>query len=83
MADQIQKKTRTKSPEVTPAAFVTAWQKGESVAKVAAELGLSPRTAQQRAVSYRKKGVQLKKFGRTPDKLDVEALNKLAAELAQ
>ena len=66
---------------VTPREFIAAWQKGESLAEVARDLGVTPTSAQQRASTYRKQGVMLKHFPRThANYLDWDELRKFAAQ---
>lgn len=62
--------------------FVTTWQKGSGVTGIAKTLGITVRGACSRATSFRKKGIDLKRFsagGGT--RLDVDMLAKLAKSL--
>ena len=63
-----------KTIEVLPQDFVKAWETSECIADAAAKLGMTQEAVSQRARSYRKQGVQLKKM---PSKvpLSVEELN--------
>lgn len=60
--------------------FVTLWQKAESMDDLVKETGLAKISLSGRAASYRKRGVELRKFlsGHRGPRLDFEALNTLA-----
>jgi hypothetical protein len=70
-----------KKKTVSAEQFVRTWQQSESFAEVVKKTGLTVAAARMRAVKYRKLGVRLKRF--RADKLDVQALQKLAAELVR
>lgn len=64
---------------VTPEEFVALWQGGESLVEIGEKYDLGQKSAQQRAASYRKKGVDLKSFPKgSKPRLDIETLNKIA-----
>lgn len=58
--------------------FVALWQSSESKEDIETGYDLGLKAASQRASILRKKGVELKKFGRGMKEIDVEALNKIA-----
>lgn len=70
---------KLRPPRVTPEAFVRAWQAASSLAEVAAALDMTEHTAEVRAWRYRAQGVQLRDL-REVQRLDVDALNRIAAE---
>lgn len=62
--------------------FVVVWQSAENLDEVVTRTGLTKAQASTRAVSYRRKGVDLKRFtNRTA--LDVAALSELAKGAAE
>ena len=63
---------------VTNEDFVVLWQGAADKDSVETAYDLGFQAASQRAFHLRKKGVELKKFGRGVQVLDIEALNKLA-----
>ena len=64
-----------RSPEAPE--FVRVWQTSGSVSEAAQRMHMDPRTVKQRAVAYRKQGIDLKKF-RDNAPLDVASLQELA-----
>jgi hypothetical protein len=73
--------------DVSAEAFVLAWQSSNTAEEVAAKVGMPRSLVHARACTYRRIGVRLKTLGRVnPQRIDVEALNKLiqqAQEKAQ
>lgn len=61
--------------------FVRVWQKSDTAKEVAEALGISEVYARTRASQLRARGVPLKMMKPHWDKVDVEALTKLAREL--
>lgn len=59
------------------AAFVRIWQESKTMEEVAGRLEISEHRATARASYYRKHGVGLKKFPRTYQGMNYEALNLL------
>jgi hypothetical protein len=74
--------TMSKKSSVSAEDFVRAWQQSESVAEVVEKTGSTVAAVYMRAKTYRKRGIALKTFRPRTDKLDVQALQKLAAELS-
>ncbi len=81
----------TESATVAPARnrtskqdFIKAFQAGASNAAVGEVLGITEQSVVQRAAALRKLGVKLKRMERKQSEstLDLDALNKLAAESA-
>jgi len=62
--------------------FVRTWQASSSLAEAADSLGMPTTSVSTRAVNYRKKGIDLKKF-RRGGQLNVASLKKIAAEALQ
>lgn len=60
--------------------FVKVWQGAETIEDVAKKFDAEPNVVGSRASKYRKLGIELKYFPRTP-RLDVEALKKLAKSI--
>lgn len=58
--------------------FVVAWQSSATLAEAAKKAGTSTRAASTRAFNMRKAGVPLQKFGDGGERIDVDALTKLA-----
>jgi len=71
----------SKSNRVSQAEFIRVWDTSNSVAEVAEITGLAPSSAQQRAGKYRTQGIPLKKMARGGKRIDVDAANKLLAEI--
>lgn len=81
------KPQRRRGPRTTisPEEFVRIWQTSASIVDAAKALGTTTIVATQRALSYRKRGIPLKKFESAVGRgaaLDVGALKALAEELA-
>ena len=72
MSDDKKKKKRVSAEE-----FVTVWQNAETMDDVCESLEMKAGTAQVRASTYRKKGVNLKKFPKGGKSFDVDSLNAL------
>ena len=70
-----------KKKRVSAAEFVTVWQNAETMTDVCESLEMKAGTAQVRASTYRKKGVNLKKFPKGGKSFDVNALNELIADI--
>lgn len=70
--------------DVPPERFVVAWNTSDSAQQAADALGMPRSVVIARAAKYRQAGVKLKgmKRGRRP-KLDVDALNRLLAEVGE
>jgi hypothetical protein len=66
-----------KKKRVTAEEFVTVWQSAETMDEVCERLEMKAGTAQVRASTYRKKGVNLKKFPKGGKSFNVGALNAL------
>jgi hypothetical protein len=76
------KQTRTEY-NVSPEAFIRAWQTSSSADEVAEKLKMPKPIVHARATTYRKAGVKLKSMPRAGKaSLDVDALNRLVDELA-
>ncbi len=72
-----------KQHSVSAEDFVRAWQQSESVQQVMQITGMSESAVYVRSTKYRKLGIALKKYkAGSGSKLDVQALRKLADELA-
>jgi transposase len=69
--------------EVTPQAFVQAWEPSSSTAAVAQKLGMPRKTVRSRVNQYRELGVKLKLYQRGRQKTDVEGLNRLIEEIGR
>lgn len=63
--------------------FIVLWQSLDTKEAIDKGYDLGILAAGQRATILRKKGVELKKFGRSTTPLDIEALNKLAKKSAK
>ena len=71
------------SNELTPRAFIKAWQESSSLAEVAIKVGRKKNACRVRAFRYRRMGVPLKEFPVVEtSEIDWKALAKYAAELA-
>ncbi len=70
-------------PNIDAEAFVRAWQTSSSLEEVSTRLSIGEKRAAQRAVLLRRKGVPLQRFTGSKKGLDIEALARLAGELAQ
>ena len=71
--------------KISPKTFIKTWQKSESPRAVAQKLGLNLSSVHQRACSYRKHGIKLKKMERVSGggkAYDWAALAKYAEGLA-
>jgi hypothetical protein len=66
-----------KKKRVSASEFVTVWQNAETMDDVCESLEMKAGTAQVRASTYRKKGVNLKKFPKGGKSFDVDSLNAL------
>ena len=66
-----------KKKRVTAEEFVVAWQSAGTMDEVCESLEMKAGTAQVRASTYRKKGVNLKKFPKGGKSFNVGALNAL------
>ena len=71
------KKKANGRARVADITFVKAWAKAESVADVAAGVGMAYSGAQARARKLRDAGVKLPKFARSRREIDVVGLNAL------
>lgn len=65
-------------PIAAPDVFVRAWNAADSLAQLAAELGMTQHALGERARRYRNMGVELKRFGGDRRRLNVEALRRAA-----
>lgn len=78
-------KNKATNPAIAPEDFVRAWQTSETIQQVKEKLGQSDRPNKSfhvRASHFRKKGIPLKRYSsRSVNKMDVEALKKLAEDL--
>lgn len=70
---------KSKRKNIDGVTFVRTFQESESYEEVAEKLGLEKGSVISRAMQYRKKGVNLKRFAskRGAPPLDVDALNAL------
>ena len=59
---------------VSPEDFVRTWQTGETLEVVAKVLGTTTLRATSRASRYRKQGINLKRFSRSIDSIDIEEI---------
>lgn len=71
---------KRKGPQVSVEQFVKVYADSSSLDEVAEKLGWKKPSVQSRASKLRKLGVGLKRFGKAPEKVDVESLNKLLKE---
>lgn len=74
-----------KKKPLTAEEFIRLWQTAVSLKEFASKSGVSQRIASERAYTYRRKGIPLKKFpaiGGGRKKLDLESLADLARSLA-
>jgi hypothetical protein len=70
-----------KKKRVSAEEFVAVWQNAETMDEVTEALEMKSGTAQVRASTYRKKGVNLKKFPKGGKSFDVDSLNALIATI--
>jgi hypothetical protein len=74
--------TRRQSYDVSPEEFCRVWQTCSSADEVAKKLRMPKPIVHARASSYRTAGIKLKNMPRRSKKgLDIDALNKLIAEI--
>jgi hypothetical protein len=68
--------------DVSPEAFIEAWQRADSAEEVAEKLGMPKGIVHARASNYRMIGIRLKKMPRRPkNKVDVASMNKLIDQI--